>query len=93
MGAKRGWGRVAAVVVAGWLLWVAAPAMASTFTVMNLDDAGVGSLRQAIIDANNDGSPPSVVDFSPGLTGLLNLTSGTLAITSGNLTIDGPGPG
>ena len=27
------------------------------------------------------------------MTGLLNLTSGTLAITSGNLTIDGPGPG
>jgi hypothetical protein len=81
------------VLFAGLALWVAAPAMASTFTVSNLDDSGTGSLRQAVIDANNDGSPPAVIDFTPGLTGLINLSSGTLAITGNDVTIQGPGPG
>jgi hypothetical protein len=33
----------------------------ATFTVINTGDAGVGSLRQAIIDANNEGINPGAV--------------------------------
>lgn len=83
--------RVALAVAVAWLVWSAAPALASTYTVTNLDDSGAGSLRQAITNANSDNSPPTVVDFASGLTGLLSLTSGTLAITH-NMTIEGPGP-
>ncbi len=55
-------------------------------TVTNLNDAGVGSLRQAILDTPAGGT----VDFQPGLTGTIVLTSGELAITH-DLTIIGPG--
>ena len=56
-------------------------------TVMNLNDSGDGSLRQAILDTPAGGT----VDFDPGLSGTIALTSGELAITKG-LTIAGPGP-
>lgn len=68
----------------------ATPALARTFMVTNLDDAGAGSLRQAISDANGDSSPPTVIGFAAGLDGPLDLTSGPLAITK-SMTIDGPG--
>jgi hypothetical protein len=55
-------------------------------TVTNLDDAGPGSLRQAILDTPAGGT----VDFQPGLSGTITLTSGELAIGK-DLTIDGPG--
>jgi hypothetical protein len=55
-------------------------------TVTNLDDAGAGSLRQALLDTPAGGT----VDFQPGLTGTIMLTSGELVI-SRNLTIAGPG--
>jgi hypothetical protein len=55
-------------------------------TVTNLNDAGDGSLRQAIIDTPADGT----VDFQPGLSGAIPLTTGELAINK-NLTITGPG--
>jgi len=55
-------------------------------TVTNLNDAGAGSLRQAIIDTPAGGT----VDFQEGLTGTINLTSGGLAINN-DLTINGPG--
>lgn len=47
---------------------------AETFTVMNLDNSGEGSLRQAIIDANENNNAPGVVDeivFADGLTGTI----------------------
>jgi hypothetical protein len=53
---------------------------------MNLNDAGAGSLRQAILDTPAGGT----VDFQPGLSGTITLTSGQLGITK-NLTITGPG--
>ena len=55
-------------------------------TVTNLNDAGLGSLRQAIIDTPAGGT----VDFQSGLTGTIMLTSGELAITH-DLTVAGPG--
>jgi hypothetical protein len=55
-------------------------------TVTSLNDDGAGSLRQAIIDTPAGGT----VDFQPGLTGTIMLTTGELAIGK-DLTIAGPG--
>jgi len=60
-----------------------------TFTVTNLDDSGIGSLRQAILDANNAAATDDTIVFQSGLSGLL-LTAGGMTIT-GNLTLEGPG--
>jgi hypothetical protein len=81
-----GSGMVLATSVAGIAI-TAAPAGADTRVVTNLDDAGPGSLRQALADAN-DGD---VIDLS-GLTGTITLTTGQLEITD-VVTIQGPGPG
>ena len=63
--------------------------MLAVFTVDNLDDAGVGSLRQAIDDANaNLGA--DTVEFQAGLAGTIALSTGEMTITD-ELTIDGPG--
>jgi Right handed beta helix region len=45
----------------------------TTFTVINLNDGGAGSLRQAITDANAD-AVPDTITFAPGLSGTINLT-------------------
>jgi hypothetical protein len=55
-------------------------------TVTNLLDSGPGSLRQAILDTPAGGT----VDFQPGLSGTITLTTGELAINK-DLTISGPG--
>src|SRR5713226_4247081 len=57
---------------------------AATITVMNTNDSGAGSLRQAIIDAGAG----DTIDFS--VTGTITLTTGELLINK-NLTITGPG--
>jgi hypothetical protein len=57
-------------------------------TVNNLLDSGPGSLRQAIIDTPAGG----MVDFQPGLSGTITLTTGELTIAK-DLTIAGPGAG
>ena len=54
--------------------------------VMNLNDSGPGSLRQAILSANAGDS----ITFAPFLTGTIRLTSGELAIGK-DLAIVGPG--
>jgi hypothetical protein len=55
-------------------------------TVTNLDNAGPGSLRQAILDTPAGGT----VDFQPGLSGTITLTTGELLINK-DLTVAGPG--
>ena len=55
-------------------------------TVTNLMDAGTGSLRQAIADTPAAGT----VDFDPGLSGTITLTTGQLMLTR-NLILTGPG--
>jgi hypothetical protein len=55
-------------------------------TVTNLNDAGGGSLRDAIAITPSSGT----VDFQPGLTGTITLSTGELAINK-DLTITGPG--
>ncbi len=58
------------------------------FMATNGNDAGAGSLRQAILDANGAGGADDI-RFAPGVT-LVSLTSGELAITDA-LTITGQG--
>ena len=45
-----------------WTAWKASPSFAATFRVNNTNDAGEGSLRQAILDANN-ASGDNSIDF------------------------------
>src|SRR3954464_14370343 len=61
----------------------------STFTVANLNDAGPGSLRQAVLDANGSAGADTVA-FKAGLQGTILLTGGEIAITD-SLTVLGPG--
>ena len=61
---------------------------AGSITVLNNNDAGPGSLRQAIADV----CPGGTIDFAPALNGqTITLTSGQLAVDK-SLTILGPGP-
>jgi len=61
----------------------------TTFTVTTLSDAGPGSFRQAILDAN--ASPGAdIIDFQAGLTGTITLSS-TLGTITEELSIKGPG--
>jgi hypothetical protein len=62
-----------------------ASASAVTIAVSNTNDAGAGSLRQALADAN----PGDTIDLS-GVSGTITLTSGQLDIDDA-VTITGPG--
>jgi hypothetical protein len=59
---------------------------AALITVNNTNDAGPGSLRQAILSA----VASDTIQFAAGVTGTITLTTGVLDITK-NLTIQGPG--
>jgi hypothetical protein len=62
-------------------------ASAATITVLNTNDSGAGSLRQAI----SDSSSGDTINFDSSLNGqTITLTSGELLIDK-NLTITGPG--
>lgn len=59
-----------------------------TIVVTSTNDNGLGTLRQAIIDAQNG----DTIQFDPALTGqTILLTTGELLINK-NITISGPGP-
>ena len=63
------------------------PVRAADLIVLNTDDSGAGSLRQAIVDAE-DGD---IIHFDSSLYGqTITLTNGQLLITKA-LTISGPG--
>lgn len=64
----------------------AAANQASTLTVTNKNNSGVGSLRQAIADA----APSDTIVFAAGLNGAILLTASELFINK-NLNIVGPG--
>ncbi len=55
-------------------------------TVTNLNDSGLGSLRNALVSTPANGQ----IDFAPGLSGTIVLSTGQLNIVK-NVTIDGPG--
>jgi hypothetical protein len=64
-------------------------AQAATHVVSTNDDSGLGTLRQAIIDANADVTPPVIVDAST-IGGTITLSTGEIAITNG-MSVQGPG--
>jgi hypothetical protein len=58
----------------------------ATFRVLNLNDAGAGSLRQALLEANaNPGA--DVIQFR--VAGTIRLTSGALPVVVDTVKIDG----
>ncbi len=62
----------------------------ATFTVINTDDAGAGSLRQAILDANASVGVPDAIEFNIGGTGPHTISLATpLPPISDVVTIDG----
>jgi hypothetical protein len=63
--------------------------MPSTFTVMNLNDNGPGSLRDAIM-ASNTTPGANTINFATGLHGSIALTTGELLITN-SVAVNGPG--
>jgi hypothetical protein len=63
----------------------------SLFTVTNLHNAGAGSLRSAIRQANT-AAGADTIQFAAGLTGTIKLTSGELMITD-QVSIWGPATG
>jgi hypothetical protein len=68
------------------LLCAVAILNATTITVINTNDSGPGSLRQALADAN-DGD---TIAFNLGGTATISLTSGELVINK-NIAVMGPG--
>src|SRR6266536_566608 len=66
------------------LCLIALSTQAATITVINTNDSGAGSLRQALADAN-DGD---TIDFA--ITGTITLTTGEL-LADKSVTISGPG--
>ncbi len=84
-------GRVAAgaALAVGGVLASVQPADAADFTVTNTNDAGAGSLRQAILDANTTPGADTIL-FDAGVTGTITLSSGELTIAE-SVTITGPG--
>jgi parallel beta-helix repeat protein len=62
---------------------------AADFVVTTLTDSGAGSLRAAIVAANNTAGADTI-SFAPGLTGTIQLSSQLDSVIE-NLTISGPG--
>jgi hypothetical protein len=62
----------------------------AVFTVSNNNNAGTGSLRQAITDANTAGG--GTINFDAGVTGLITIITALPDLTSA-ITINGPGSG
>jgi hypothetical protein len=88
---RRARERAARKAIAASALLVAGSASAATFPVSNLNDAGPGTLRQAVADANAAAGADTIV-FQAGLSGTITLTSGEIPIND-DLTINGPGSG
>lgn len=88
---KLGAGVIAVALGAAGAVVTSSPASAATFEVTTLDDAGPGSLRQAVVDANNEMLFPGgdLITFAAGLSGTIELES-TLDVTS-EVIIDGTG--
>ena len=66
-------------------------ASAATITVENRNDSGAGSLRQAIIEANEDSSVDTI-EFADDVRDRINVDHGQLQVDS-RVRISGPGSG
>lgn len=62
---------------------------AETYTVMNINDVGDGSLRQAVIDANANAGADTILFNSAIVGSIIVLTSDQLEV-SDDLTVTGP---
>jgi putative cofactor-binding repeat protein len=80
-----------ATIAVGATIAATGTAQAADFNVTNLNDAGPGSLRQAINDADANSGPDRIL-FQSGLSGTITLTSGQL-IVDDPVQINGPGAG
>jgi hypothetical protein len=72
-----------------WLLLLEAledRSLPSTFTVLNLNDGGAGSLRQAVLDANS-AAGADLITFA--VAGTIRLTGGALPAVTGEVDIPG----
>ena len=76
---------LALILVAPFVAQNSAQAQPALLVVMNLNDSGTGSLRQAIADIASGGE----IIFDVGLSGTIGLTSEL--VIDRNLTITGPG--
>jgi len=77
------------ISVLALICFAAGPLRAATFPVTSNNDAGAGSLRQAVLDANAAGGPDTI-SFAGNYT--ITLTTGQIVITD-DLTITGTGDG
>src|SRR5438094_6829098 len=62
----------------------------SAFTVLNTNDSGAGSLRQAVLDANANVGVDTIVfgdGSGTGGTNFLDATPDTIVLTGGQLTL------
>jgi hypothetical protein len=64
----------------------------ATFIVTNVNDAGAGSLRQAVLDANASPGADTILFRGDASNGEINLSTGEILITD-NINIKGPGAG
>ena len=82
-----------ATIAMGATLMATGSAQAATFTVSNLNDEGPGSLRQAVLDANQNGQGSDDIVFASGLSGTINIgsTNGNGIYPETPMNIQGPG--
>lgn len=85
---RRNFGRQRTVLSGLAVEQLETKALLATFSVTNLDDAGSGSLRQAIEDSNV--KPGADTIDATGVSGTIVLTSGQLNLTD-PVTLNGPG--
>jgi hypothetical protein len=62
----------------------------ATFTVINTNDDGNGSLRAAITQVNSSTDASNTINFAQGVTGTITLESALPAINN-NVNMTGPG--
>ncbi len=83
--------RIWLAALAGALAWLFVPAAhAATFSVLNSNDTGAGSLRQALTSANANGTGLDTLTFTTGSSGTIELQSELPQIAS-SLNVQGPG--
>jgi fibronectin-binding autotransporter adhesin len=94
--------RAATLAILGtWMVCAAVPAHGGTFNVTTTSDTGTGSLRQAVLDANDSPDASNTITFTLPANSTITLASSlediakaTLifdATAATGLTIDGPG--
>jgi hypothetical protein len=89
--ARRGNPAVAILAAAVLLaLGVATPAYATDFVVTDAGDSGPGTLREAVLDANAN-TGPHTISFALPTGTTIGLTSGDIAFTGPDVTVQGPG--